>query len=49
LSITEEEFLSNLDSFTNKMIFERDQSTGKLVKDNEGNLIPRFRPQPLEA
>ena len=49
LNITEQEFLDNLDSFTNKMIFERDMSTGKLLKDNEGNLIPRFRPQPIEA
>ena len=45
LSITEEQFLSNLDAFTNKMIFARDRDTGKLRKDNTGNLIPKFKPQ----
>ena len=49
LGISEQEYLDGLDAFTNKMIFERDPSTGKLVKDNEGNLIPRFKPQPIEA
>ena len=44
LSISEEKFLSNLDTFTNKMIFERNQDTGKLKKDETGNLIPKFRP-----
>ena len=44
LSISEEEFLDNLDNFTNKTIFERDQVSGKLLKDNEGNLMPKFRP-----
>jgi N-acetyl sugar amidotransferase len=44
LSISEEEFLGNLDNFTNKTIFERDQLSGKLLKDNEGSLIPKFRP-----
>ena len=31
LNITEHEFLNNLDRFTNKMIFERDEDTGELV------------------
>ena len=44
LSISEEEFLDNLDNFTNKTIFERDQVSGKLLKDNKGNLMPKFRP-----
>ncbi len=44
LDITEENFLFNLDNFTNKMIFERDYETGKLLKDNQGNLIKKFFP-----
>lgn len=44
IDITEKEFFDNLDQFTNKMIFERDQETGKLVKDTDGNLIRRFFP-----
>ena len=44
LSISEEEFLSNLDNFTNKTIFACDQVSGKLSKDSEGNLMPKFRP-----
>jgi N-acetyl sugar amidotransferase len=44
LSINEEEFLGNLDNFTNKTIFARDQVSGKLSKDSEGNLVPKFRP-----
>jgi N-acetyl sugar amidotransferase len=44
LSITEKEFFDNLDRFTNKMIFERDQETGELSKDVKGNLIRRFFP-----
>jgi hypothetical protein len=44
LNITEEEFHSNLDRFTNKMLFERDQSSGLLKKDEAGNLIRRFYP-----
>ena len=43
LSISEQQFISNLDTFTNKTIFERDQGTGKLRKDNAGNLLPKFR------
>ena len=43
--ISEQEFLDTLDKFTNKRIFERDNETGKLVKDDQGNLIPKYRPQ----
>ncbi|MEZ9570534.1 N-acetyl sugar amidotransferase [Vibrio splendidus] len=45
LNITEDEFFDNLDRFTNKMIFERDDSTGNLVKDNNGNLIRKYFPE----
>ncbi|KJY78449.1 pseudaminic acid biosynthesis protein PseA [Vibrio coralliilyticus] len=45
LNITEEEFFDNLDRFTNKMIFERDEKTGDLLKDSEGNLIRKFFPE----
>jgi N-acetyl sugar amidotransferase len=44
LDITEEAFLENLDNFTNKMIFERDEDTGELRKDSKGNLIRKFFP-----
>ncbi|PVZ70204.1 N-acetyl sugar amidotransferase [Pelagibaculum spongiae] len=44
LNITKEEFTGNLDRFTNKMIFERDDETGQLIKDEDGNLIRRFFP-----
>jgi len=44
LNITEHEFLNNLDRFTNKMIFERDEDTGELVKDISGNLVRKFFP-----
>ena len=44
LDITEKEFLNNLDKFTNKMIFERDDESGKLIKDCDGNLVPKFMP-----
>ncbi|WP_211224767.1 N-acetyl sugar amidotransferase [Oceanospirillum beijerinckii] len=44
LSITENEFLTNLDRFTNRMLFERDEETGELKKDADGNLIRRFLP-----
>lgn len=47
LNITEEEFLENLDKFTNKTLFERDDETGQLKKDKEGNLIRKFFPQTL--
>ncbi len=45
LNITEQEFHDNLDRFTNKALFERDENTGKLKKDSEGNLIKKFFPQ----
>jgi len=45
LSITETEFFDNLDRFTNKMIFERDEKTGDLLKDSKGNLIRKFFPE----
>lgn len=44
LSISEADFLKNLDRFTNKLIFERDDKTGELLKDNKGNLIRKFFP-----
>lgn len=44
LGITEAEFLDNLDSFTNKMLFERDSDSGKLKKDESGNLIRKYYP-----
>ncbi len=45
LNITEEEFIENLDRFTNKLIFARDEETGKLLKDENGDLIRRFFPE----
>ena len=42
LNITEKEFLDNLDKFTNKTLFERDDETGELIKDGDGNLIRKF-------
>lgn len=45
LNITEEQFLENLDRFTNKAIFKRDMETGKLLKNKEGNLISGFFPE----
>jgi N-acetyl sugar amidotransferase len=44
LGISKQEFFDNLDKFTNKMIFERDSSTGALLKDASGNIIKRFWP-----
>jgi len=44
LAISEKEFLDNLDRFTNKTLFERDMKTGKLLKDENGNLIRKFYP-----
>lgn len=44
LNITEKEFTDNLDRFTNKTIFQRDDETGKLLKDSKGNLIRRYFP-----
>jgi N-acetyl sugar amidotransferase len=45
LRISEDEFLNNLDSFTNKMLFERDPITGKLLKDSNRNLIRKYWPE----
>ena len=45
LDISEAEFLENLDRFTNKTLFERDEETGDLRKDLKGNLIRKFFPQ----
>ncbi|MDB4210954.1 N-acetyl sugar amidotransferase [Ascidiaceihabitans sp.] len=45
LNITEADFLKNLDKFTNKMIFARNGESGELLKDNDGNLIPKFVPE----
>lgn len=44
LNISEQEFISNLDHFTNKMLFERDSETGELIKDANDNLQRRFFP-----
>jgi hypothetical protein len=44
LDITENQFLDNLDSFTNKALFERDSETGRLIKDDNGNLIKKYSP-----
>lgn len=44
LNITRQQFDENLDRFTNKMLFERSSETGKLLKDDFGNLIPKFFP-----
>ena len=45
LNIELEEFHNNLDKFTNKMIFERDEKTGALLKDGDGNLLRKFSPE----
>jgi len=47
LSISKEEFLENLDRFTNKTIFERDEETGELKKDENGDVIRKFFPKEL--
>ncbi|GBE18167.1 hypothetical protein BMS3Abin16_00759 [archaeon BMS3Abin16] len=41
LNISEEEFLANLDRFTNRKLFLTDKD-GRLVKDENGNLIRRY-------
>lgn len=46
LNITKEEFLSNLDRFTNKRLFQTD-ANGQLLKDTDGNLIRKFFPEKL--
>jgi len=45
LDITEQAFLENLDRFTNKMIFVRDDETGTLKKDFDGNLVKKYSPE----
>jgi len=45
LKITQKEFLANLDRFSNKTLFARDEGTGELVKDEEGNLVRKFLPE----
>ncbi len=44
LSISEGDFLSNLDKFANKVLFERDIKTGLLKKDENKNLIRKYFP-----
>jgi N-acetyl sugar amidotransferase len=44
LGITQKEFEDNLDRFTNKNLFCRDENTGKLLKDKNNNLIRKFFP-----
>lgn len=46
LNISEKEFMKVLDKFTNKKLFECDPS-GKLIKDQNGNLIRKFFPAHL--
>ena len=46
LKMTEEHFFEVLDRFTNRLLFETD-SSGKLVKDNQGNLQRKYFPQKL--
>jgi N-acetyl sugar amidotransferase len=41
LNISKEDFLKNLDRFTNRRIFEKDLA-GNFAKDSQGNLIKRF-------
>lgn len=45
LSISEKEFVDNLDRFTNKMLFERNQETGGLLKNSSGTLQIKFLPE----
>lgn len=45
LDISKDEFLENLDRFTNKIIFQRDDKDGKLLKDAQGNLIRKYIPE----
>ena len=45
LDITFDEFSKTLDKFTNKMIFQRDEETGILLKDENNNLIRRYFPE----
>jgi len=45
LGISFDEFTDNMDRFTNKSLFERDEDTGKLKKDDNGNLVRKFMPE----
>ena len=45
LEITQSQFIDNLDRFTNKMLFKRNEQTGALLKDPEGELIKNFLPE----
>jgi len=42
LNITKEEFLANLDRFTNRKLFSCDEK-GNIVKDKESNPIRRYQ------
>jgi N-acetyl sugar amidotransferase len=44
LKISKDDFLENLDAFTNKTLFERDLESGGLKKDAQGNLIRKYFP-----
>lgn len=46
LQISEQQFLQNLDRFTNKRLFEIDLK-GKLCRDSDGNLIRKFFPEKI--
>ncbi len=45
LGISDEEFHQNLDRFTNRSLFEIDEETGKLLKDDNNNLKAKFFPK----
>lgn len=45
LKVSESDFLNNLDKFTNKMIFKRDEDTGRLLKNENGDLIRKYYPE----
>ena len=45
LNISEGQFLENLDKFTNKSIFLRDDNSGKLIVDEDGNLKRKYFPK----
>jgi len=47
LDVSEDEFLKNLDIFTNKALFERTPETGVLKKDDNKNLIRKYYPESL--
>jgi len=45
LGISIDEFTDNMDRFTNKSLFERNEDTGRLNKDDNGNLVRKFMPE----